>query len=65
MATTIIVQAEDGRQVRISEPDEDGDYGWDCEACGASESDHGYQPIGDTIEHARGHLDHRCTGGRS
>lgn len=56
----ILVQAEDGRTVRLSEPDEDGEYGWDCLACGADQDDHGFQPIGDTIANAEGHLAHRC-----
>lgn len=60
----ILVQAEDGRLARISEPDEDGDYGWGCEACGASESDHGYQPLEDTIQNAGTHLDHHCPKGK-
>lgn len=60
MATAILVQAEDGRTVRLSEPDEDGEYGWDCQACGTNEDDHGYQAVGDTIANAEVHLDHRC-----
>jgi len=60
----IIVRAG-RREVILTGPDEDGDYGWTCMACGDSEGDYGPQPIGDTIQHAEGHLVHRCTRSKS
>lgn len=59
----IIVRMEDGRQARLSEPDEDGDYGWVCEACGADQSDRGYQPVADALQEAEGHLEDYCGQG--
>lgn len=55
-----MVRADDGRTAVLLGPDEDGDYGWSCEACGAGHGDHGFQPIEDTIANAEVHLDHRC-----
>lgn len=45
----------------LTEPDEDGDYGWSC-ACGASsETDgSGNQPIGDAVSNAEIHVDDQC-----
>ena len=40
--------------VTLTEPDEDGDYGWTCSCGGRSES---VQVIGDAIAHAESHVD--------
>lgn len=56
--TVTAVLARDGRAVVLTEPDEDGDHGWSCSACGAEAES--VQPIADAIEHATTHLTDRC-----
>jgi hypothetical protein len=44
----------------LTEPDEDGEYGWVCLACRAREASHGYQPMEDAISNAEVHVENRC-----
>lgn len=55
----IIIQGRHCRVV-LSEPDEDGDYGWTAD-CGATAES--VQPLEDTIDHAERHADGPYTTG--
>ena len=54
MAMIQIINAEHGAAVQLSEPDEDGDYGWRC-TCGVFDDD--YRPVDEAIAHAEVHVD--------
>jgi hypothetical protein len=51
----IVILGRDCRAV-LTEPDGDGDYAYNA-ACGASSGDWSWQPIGDMIQAAEGHVD--------
>jgi hypothetical protein len=51
----IVILGQDCRAT-LTEPDEDGDYGYEA-TCGATEGDWGYQPIGEMISAAENHVD--------
>lgn len=44
----------------LTEPDENGEYGWACLGCPATEGDRGYQPMEDAIGEAETHVEGRC-----
>jgi hypothetical protein len=44
----------------LTEPDEDGEYGWVCLACRATQLKSGYQPMEDAISNAEVHVENRC-----
>ncbi len=60
---TIVVHGNRCRAVFI-EPDEDGDYAWVADCGYLSAKDRGYQPIGDALQGAAGHVDDSCRKGK-
>lgn len=57
----ITIQSDDNwrlRGVRLTEADEDGDYGWTCLDC--HKEAESVQPIADAIAHAEIHVDLQC-----
>lgn len=58
----IVVMSDDGEcKVVLSEPDEDGDYTWDC-TCGDFLDAH--RPIDEAIATAESHIDMGAPGHR-
>lgn len=56
----MIIIRESGVDVVLTEPDEDGDYGYVCQACGGDQGDWGFQPMEDMIQAASNHAAVRC-----